>query len=250
MSTMEARISKADGVTLRMKKIGIKMKRSITGILIALAALMMFSEAGAQNLTSYKRMVKELSSAKFQGRGYARNGVRKAGLFIEREFSAAGADEIMLQPFKIDINTFPGKMNMTVDGKSLAPGRDFTMREYSPGVQGYYKLYYIDTLNFNLAKITEDLCRPANLGAFVVCDFEFTYRHKDVFKRLESRKCCQNSGMIYIWNEPLKFYKAYGEKVVEKPITSEPTTMPPARRRSSHWRNITPRIARNSTSIS
>lgn len=218
MSTMEARISKADGVTLRMKKIGIKMKRSITGILIALAALMMFSEAGAQNLTSYKRMVKELSSAKFQGRGYARNGVRKAGLFIEREFSAAGADEIMLQPFKIDINTFPGKMNMTVDGKSLAPGRDFTMREYSPGVQGYYKLYYIDTLNFNLAKITEELCRPANLGAFVVCDFEFTYRHKDVFKRLESRKCCQNSGMIYIWNEPLKFYKAYGEKVVEKPI--------------------------------
>lgn len=165
MSTMEVRISKADGVTLRMKKIGIKMKRSITGILIALAALMMFSEAGAHNLTSYKRMVKELSSAKFQGRGYARNGVRKAGLFIEREFSAAGADEIMLQPFKIDINTFPGKMNMTVDGKSLAPGRDFTMREYSPGVQGYYKLYYIDTLNFNLAKITEDLCRPANLGA-------------------------------------------------------------------------------------
>ena len=192
---------------------------NMTGVFLVLAAVMIPAVgAGAQNLTSYKRIVKELSSAKYQGRGYARNGVRKAGLFIEREFASAGVDEIMLQPFKIDINTFPGEMNMTVDGKRLTPGIDFTMREYSSGVQGYFKLYYIDTLNFNLVKITEDLCRPANLGAFVVCDFDFTYRHKDVFKRLQSRECSQNSGMIYIWKEPLKFYKAYGEKVVEKPI--------------------------------
>ena len=193
---------------------------NMTGFIIALTAVMTVSEAGtgAQNLTSYKRIVKELSSTKFQGRGYARNGVRKAGLFIEREFSSAGVDEVLIQPFKIDINTFPGEMNMTVDRKEFKPGIDFVMREYSPGVKGYFKLYYIDTLNFNPAKITEDLCQPVNLGAFVVCDFEFTYRHKDVFKRLESRKCCQNSRMIYVWKEPLKFYKAYGEKVVEKPI--------------------------------
>lgn len=192
----------------------------ISGLILAAAVSLALSgtKAEAQNLAGYKRIVKELSSAKYQGRGYARNGVRKAGIFIEREFAAAGVDEITLQRFKIDINTFPGKMNMSVDGKELTAGEDFAMREYSPGAHGEFRLYYIDTLDYNPDKIWDDLCKPVNIGAFVVCDFDFSYRHKEDFKRLESRKGCQNAGMIYVWNEPLKFYKAYGHKVVEKPI--------------------------------
>lgn len=192
----------------------------ISGLILATAMSLALSgtRATAQNLTAYKRIVKELSSAKYQGRGYARNGVRKAGIFIEREFAAAGVDEISLQRFEIDINTFPGRMEMSVDRKALTPGNDFTMREYSPGAHGEYPLYYIDTINYNPSKILEDLCKPVNIGAFVVCDFEFSYRHKEDFKRMENRRGCQNAGMIYIWKDPLKFYKAYGEKVVDKPI--------------------------------
>ena len=55
-----------------------------------------------------------------------------------------------------------------------------------------------------------------------------------------------NAGLIYIWPTPIKFFKAYACKVVDKPIvwvtpeaieggklvrlnTQVPTTMPPAR---------------------
>ena len=46
----------------------------------------------------------------------------------------------------------------------------------------------------------------------------FTYKHYADFKRLQSKKECSCSGFIYTWEAPLKFYKAYGETVAEKPI--------------------------------
>jgi len=169
-------------------------------------------------MDSYKRIVKELSSSKYQGRGYAKNGVIKAGKYIEKEFRKAGADVVMTQTFCIDINTFPGAMKMSVDGKKLNPGSDFVMREYSPGAHGKYNLYYIDTLNYNSENIFRDLAKPENKDAFVVCDFWFTYKHREDFSRLQSKDGCTNAGLVYTWDTPLKFYKAYADKVVAKPI--------------------------------
>ena len=79
--------------------------RRVLILLLALAAV----QLGAQDMVHYKRIVKELSSARYQGRGYARGGANKAGKYLEREYRKAGADEVMLQPFTIDINTFPGR---------------------------------------------------------------------------------------------------------------------------------------------
>ena len=76
-----------------MKKIAI--------ILLALAVLPL----NAQDLPHFKRVVKELSSAKYQGRGYARDGANKAGKYLEKEFLKAGVYDVTLQPFTIDINT-------------------------------------------------------------------------------------------------------------------------------------------------
>lgn len=184
-------------------------------ILLALVAV----DVAAQDLNLYKKIVKQLSSAKYEGRGYANGGVNKAGEYLEKEFTKAGADEVICQPFKININTFPGAMTMKVDGKKLEAGVDFTLREFSPGAKGNYKLYHIDTTNYDSKKIFADLARPENKDAFVVCDFWFTYKHSADFKRLQSRKETPSvAGLIYTWNEPLKFYKAYGERVIEKPM--------------------------------
>ena len=175
-------------------------------------------QLNAQDLAHYKKIVKELSSAKYQGRGYAEDGANKAGKWIAKEFTKAGADEVTCQPFKLNINTFPGKMDVRVDGKKLTPGVDFTLREFNPGLKGEFKLYYVDTLNYNPDKMFADLASPEYEGAFVVCDFMFTYKHTKDFRKLASKKDCSNSGMLYTWETPLKFYKAYGETVKEKPI--------------------------------
>ena len=171
-----------------------------------------------QDLEHYKRIVKELSSAKYQGRGYAEDGANKAGRWIAKEFAKAGADEVVCQPFKLDINTFPGKMEMSIDGKKQVPGVDFTVREFNPSIKGEFKLYYIDMENYDAEKIFADLATPEHEGAFIVCDFMFSYKHSADFKRMQSKQGCSNSGLIYTWEAPLKFYKAYGEVVREKPI--------------------------------
>lgn len=172
----------------------------------------------AQDLAHYKQVVKELSSAKYQGRGYAYGGANKAGKYLAKEYKNAGVDEIMLQPFTIDINTFPGKMEMSVDGRKLIPGVEFSMREYSPGVRGTYKLYYVDTNNYNAEKMFADLAKPEYKDCFVVCDFFFSYRHYQDFKKIWGKEGCTNAGMIQTWDPLLKFYKAYGEKIMGKPV--------------------------------
>ena len=180
----------------------------------------------AQDLELYKQVVKELSSEKFQGRGYAMDGANQAGHYLKAEFEKAGVKEVILQPFTIDINTFPGKMELSVDGRPLTPGVDFTMREYSPGVKGTFPLYYVDTLNYNSEKIFQDLAKPENKDAFVVCDFMFSYRHRADFSRLQKKDGAPNAGILFTWDEPMKFYKAYGEKVVDKPIIWVPHRFP------------------------
>ena len=190
------------------------MKKIVIFIVLALAGM----QASAQDLVSFKRVIKELSSSKYQGRGYAKDGANKAGKFLLKEFEKAGVDEVTIQPFKIDINTFAGQMEMWADGKKLRAGVDFSMREYSPGVHGTFPVYHVDTLNFDAERMFADLARPEYANCLVSCEFWFTYRHKDAFSRLLKKGECTNAGLIYTWAAPIKFFKAYGDHIVDKPI--------------------------------
>lgn len=206
-------------------------------ILLAFAGM----QVSAQDLAHYKQVIKELASAKYQGRGYAKNGANKVGIFLEKEYQKAGVDGVTLQPFKLDINTFPGKMEVSVmfngqcstpkgsrangenevamfNEKKLTPGVDFSMREYSPGVHGEFPVYHVDTLNFDADRMFADLAKPEYANALVACEFWFTCRYKEAFSRLQKAGECNNAGLIYTWPAPIKFFKAYGHRVVEKPI--------------------------------
>ena len=183
-------------------------------------------QLNAQDLAHYKQIVKELSSPKYQGRGYAKHGANKAGKYLQKEFAKAGVDEVICQPFTLDINTFPGKMKMWVDGKKQIPGVDFTVREFNPSIKGEFGLYYIDTANYNPEKIFADLEKLANNSVFVVSDFWFSYKHGKDFKRLQSKDCPAVAGILFNWDEPMKFYKAYGEKVYDKPVIWVPYRFP------------------------
>ena len=190
------------------------MKRIVIFLLLAVAA----AQVNAQDLALYQKIVKDLSSSKYQGRGYARDGANKAGNYLEKAYRKAGADAITRQHFTLDINTFPGHMKLSVDGRKMVAGTDFTVREYCPAAHGTYPVYHIDTLNYDSAKVFADLAKPEYKDAYVVCDFWFTYKHSADFKKLQSADGAPNAGLILTWDEPLKFYKAYGERVNPKPV--------------------------------
>ena len=191
-------------------------KTAIFGIVFAIAFAA--TQLNAQDMAHYKQIIKELSSAKYQGRGYAKGGANKAGKYLQKEFEKAGVDEVIYQPFKLDINTFPKKMILWADGKKLVPGVDYSMREYSPGVYGEFPVYHVDTLNFDPDKMFADLAKPEYANCFVACEFWFAYRHHEAFGRLQKAGECTNAGLIQTWTSPIKFYKAYCHRVVDKPI--------------------------------
>ena len=195
------------------------MKR-ILFLLLAFVAVATFhgTPSQAQDLDHYKKIVKELSSKKYQGRGYARDGANKAGAYLAKEFAKAGVDTVICQPFTLDINTFCGKMKLWADGKKLKAGVDYSMREYSPGVYGEFPVYHVDTVHFDPEKMYADLAKPEYANCLVACEFWFAYRHGKDFARLQKAGECTNAGLIQTWTSPIKFYKAYGHRVVEKPI--------------------------------
>lgn len=202
------------------------MNKRIAIIGMALAMVFAAMNLNAQDLAHYKRVVRKLSSSRYQGRGYAKDGANKAGKYLVKEFAKAGVDKVIVQPFTLDINTFPGKMKMWVDEKKQIPGVDFTVREFNPSIKGSFPIYYIDTANYDAEKIFNDLAKPENQGCFVVCDFMFSYKHGKDFKRMQSKDFNAVAGILFTWEEPMKFYKAYGEKVYDKPVIWVPYRFP------------------------
>lgn len=105
----------------------------------------------AQDMPYARHLVDTLASPAFWGRGYTNNGMAKAADFIEAEFKKAGLqpfDGRYQQVFHYPVNTFPSKMEVSIDGRSLRPGVDFIVSPESRGMSASGKLYNQDSIRF------------------------------------------------------------------------------------------------------
>ncbi|OFY63603.1 MAG: hypothetical protein A3H98_06365 [Bacteroidetes bacterium RIFCSPLOWO2_02_FULL_36_8] len=93
-----------------------------------------------------------LCSPYMEGRGYVNSGDLKAANFIANEFlklhlkpvlPSSGNSKVdsfssFLQPFPISVNTFPGKIKLSLNDSVLTPGKDFLVSSSSPSVTGEF----------------------------------------------------------------------------------------------------------------
>ena len=136
--------------------------RDLTMFFLMPAVVCMTNSGNAQDLQYAKYIVNNLASKKFAGRGYVNNGCESAAGFIRNQF-----DSLVLlpfsknysQPFSFPVNTFPGKMKVTIDGKKIIPGDDFIVNPFSSSANKKYTLkkleHYSSADLFNLNK---DVC--------------------------------------------------------------------------------------------
>lgn len=120
---------------------------------LLLTALLFVSISSiAQDLAFGKKMVDTLTSPTFWGRGYTADGMKKAADFLAAQFAQYGLKPMdgknLLQTFSYPVNTFPGKMQVTVNGKELTPGKDFIVSPESRGVRAKGSLEQIDSAQF------------------------------------------------------------------------------------------------------
>lgn len=106
----------------------------------------------AQDLNYTKKTINTLTSKKYWGRGYTKNGMAKAADFIEKEFKNFGLTPIngtdFKQEFSFAVNTFPGQMEVKLDGKKLKPGRDFIVHQASKGITTTDSLIKKDSVTY------------------------------------------------------------------------------------------------------
>ncbi|TFF33357.1 M28 family metallopeptidase [Mucilaginibacter psychrotolerans] len=115
--------------------------------------LLLASQLGrAQDMKFARKMVDTLTSPYFWGRGYTNNGMGKAADFIAAQLKSYGlkpmAGKTYLHEFNYPVNTFPGKMEVAINGVALVPGRDFIVSPDSRGVTGEGKLVQQDSTHF------------------------------------------------------------------------------------------------------
>ncbi|HTL81085.1 MAG TPA: M28 family peptidase [Bacteroidia bacterium] len=114
-----------------------------------------FTQVHGQDRAYAKQVIDTLASPSMHGRGYVNNGDKIAAKYITDQyksfnlipFNIAG---LYTQNFSFPINTFPGKMSVTIKAgdratNNLVPGEDFIVQCDAPSVKGHFKVVLIDS---------------------------------------------------------------------------------------------------------
>jgi hypothetical protein len=105
----------------------------------------------AQDTVYARSIIKKLTSKKFLGRGYVNNGVNKAAHYLKKEFETIGLNPFnasFSQTYRFDVNSFPNKIDVVVDGKKLKAGEHFLIDPTSQAIKSNFKLIRKDSVTF------------------------------------------------------------------------------------------------------
>ncbi|WP_025145329.1 M28 family metallopeptidase [Pedobacter jeongneungensis] len=105
----------------------------------------------AQDSIYTRNVINTLTSKAFWGRGYTKEGMKKAADYIADAYQKIGLLPMgtqYKQDFSFPVNTFPGKMMVSINGQKLVPGKDFIINNESPGIKQKANLTQIDSLNY------------------------------------------------------------------------------------------------------
>ncbi|HKR04653.1 MAG TPA: M28 family peptidase [Bacteroidia bacterium] len=109
------------------------------------------SIAFSQDMKYAHEVIDTLTSPFMHGRGYVNKGDKIAAGYIENEFKKMNlqpVDENYFQKFSFPVNTFPKKMEVSMDGIQLKPGADFIVDANSSKGKGTYELHWLVSANF------------------------------------------------------------------------------------------------------
>lgn len=116
---------------------------------IVVLTLVLYSFSGFSQ--QYQRyLVDTMASPYFDGRGYVNEGANRAADFIVKQFRYLKLSPVngsFKQVVPMQVNTFPGKMELKIDGIKLTPGVDYLVDPISGGGTALAKAARIDVFN-------------------------------------------------------------------------------------------------------
>ena len=145
------------------------MKRILLTCTLNLCILLSF----AQDMNYTKRVVKDLSSNAFFGRGYVNRGDSLAALYLKKEFKSIrlkGLSPDYYQSYVTPMSTFPKDPVLVVGDKKLESASEFFVYPSSPSIKGEYPLVWLDKSVMTDGKALKSFLEKDLSSSFVVVD--------------------------------------------------------------------------------
>lgn len=136
----------------------------------------------AQNKELARERIETLSSKKLHGRGYVKKGGDKAAKYIAGEFKESGLkkfNDSYYQEFTFDVNTFPSKVDISIDGDRLVAGVDYLIGPATPTINDEFALYKPDSVLLNDTIEFKKAIDKNSLNKILVIDYAQT-ENKDI----------------------------------------------------------------------
>ncbi len=100
-----------------------------------------------------RKWTKDLCAPEMHGRGYVYNGDNIAADYLVNEYIKLGLTPVpgqtnMRQPFEFPVNTFPGRMLLTLNGNQVKPGDGYIVSPASGSFEGKLSPYILNIENF------------------------------------------------------------------------------------------------------
>ncbi len=173
--------------------------------LLSLAGLVRAQDSGYARL-----LVDTLSSPYLAGRGYVESGGQKAADLIAAEFQKHKLKPFgknFFQKFSFPMNSFPGKVQLSAEGKNLTAGTDFIVNCNTAAVDGSFGLVFLTDTNMTWDKLQQKSLVPAFRGkVFVVSRY---------FEALHVQSLPNIRGVIVLSDKPLTWSVSAGYETVD-----------------------------------
>jgi len=173
------------------------MRKGVLLLFFQISCFSIFS----QDINYARKIIDTLTTPYFAGRGAVENGEQKAADFISNQFKRSGLKTIntsYFQEFDAPINTFPNRMEVSIDGKLTTPGIDFIIDAASGSVDGNFDLFFYTEGYFSKKSELDKLIATGFfVNKFIVLEHNNTVKESEVFLQLKQNKV-KATGIIFI----------------------------------------------------
>lgn len=125
-------------------------------------SILFLSKGISQENIQVRKNLNYLCSEKLKGRGYAKNGVRKAEKYLTKELNKIEGIEVNKHSFNLNANVFDGKLFCKINDTKLRVGEDFILKASSPSINGSYTLKKINFKQLSINQIKEQIKNSTN----------------------------------------------------------------------------------------
>lgn len=169
-----------------------------------------------QDIDYAKDIIKTLSSEEFGGRGYSDNGNKLAADYIIEEYTKNGLlsfNKGYSHPFKIEVNTFPGKMKLQINNEVLIPGVDYLVDPTSPTFKGTHSVIAINKKDLLDENKLRALINTMAKKVVIIDERQFENKEKEkqaneIVNYLKYNPQATSVATIIITNQKLSWYNA------------------------------------------